>query len=108
MGLTSASSRSARRAVDVVDFALLGLAFNAACRDPDLRQRWPRPRAGSAIAAALVFFFLGQAAGPALYNLGFNAMGASAAIALAGAVLILNASSPRIICGGRSRSSAPR
>jgi predicted MFS family arabinose efflux permease len=77
--------------VDVVDFVLLGLGFYMLHAVIQVYASELAPAArGSAIALHSFFFFLGQAAGPPIYNIAFNQMGSSPAIALAGAVLILN------------------
>lgn len=92
MGLTIAFiALRAPWPVDVVDFVLLGLGFYMLHAVIQVYASELAPAArGSAIALHSFFFFLGQAAGPAIYNVGFDGMGSSAAIALAGAVLILN------------------
>jgi predicted MFS family arabinose efflux permease len=77
--------------VDVIDFVLLGLGFYMLHAVIQIYASELAPAArGSAIALHSFFFFLGQAAGPVIYNIAFNQMGSSPAIALAGAVLIMN------------------
>jgi predicted MFS family arabinose efflux permease len=92
MGLTIAFiALRAPWPVDVIDFAVLGLGFYMLHAVIQVYASELAPAArGSAIALHSFFFFLGQAAGPAIYNVGFNQMGTSAALVLAGAVLILN------------------
>lgn len=92
MGLTIAFiALRAPWPVDVIDFAMLGLGFYMLHAVIQVYASELAPAArGSAIALHSFFFFLGQAAGPAIYNVGFNQMGTSAALVLAGAVLILN------------------
>ena len=43
----------------------------------------------SAVAAHAFFFFLGQAAGPLIYHLGFGSVGSQATLIVAGAVMTL-------------------
>jgi predicted MFS family arabinose efflux permease len=92
MGLTIAFiALRAPWPVDVIDFAVLGLGFYMLHAVIQVYASELAPAArGSAIALHSFFFFLGQAAGPAIYNVGFNQMGTSVALVLAGAVLILN------------------
>jgi predicted MFS family arabinose efflux permease len=92
MGLTTAFiALRAPWTVDVVDFVLLGLGFYMLHAVIQIYASELAPAArGSAIALHSFFFFLGQAAGPVIYNVGFDRIGSSASIALAGAVLILN------------------
>lgn len=76
---------------DVVDFALLGLGFYMLHGVIQIYAGELAPAArGSALALHSFFYFLGQAAGPAIYNAGFDYAGASPVIALAGVVLIVN------------------
>ncbi|MBI1204328.1 MAG: MFS transporter [Rhodopseudomonas sp.] len=76
---------------DVVDFAILGLGFYMMHAVIQIYASELAPEArGSAMALHSFFFFLGQAAGPAIYKVGFDWAGASPVIFTGGALLIVN------------------
>lgn len=76
---------------DVAAFALLGLSFYMLHAVIQVYASELAPAArGSAMALHSFFFFLGQAAGPAVYKFGFDWIGSTAAITAGGAVLIIN------------------
>lgn len=92
MGLTIAFiALRAPWQADVVDFAVLGLAFYMLHGVIQIYASELAPAArGSAMALHSFFYFLGQAAGPALYNLGFGVVGVTAMLACSGVVLLIN------------------
>ena len=92
MGLTIAFiALRAPWQVDVVDFVLLGLGFYMLHGVIQIYASELAPAArGSAMALHSFFYFLGQAAGPAVYSAGFTLAGTTPTIAIAGAVLIVN------------------
>jgi predicted MFS family arabinose efflux permease len=76
---------------DVGDFVLLGLGFYMLHGVIQIYASELAPSArGSAMALHSFFYFLGQAAGPAVYKAGFNMFGPAPVIVACGAVLILN------------------
>ncbi len=90
--------------VDVVDFAVLGLGFYMLHAVIQIYASELAPAArGSAMALHSFFYFLGQAAGPVIYKIGFGVTGASPVIIAAGAVLIVNG----LIAAHYLRRSAP-
>ncbi|MDO9412855.1 MAG: MFS transporter [Pseudolabrys sp.] len=77
--------------VDVGVFALLGLSFYMLHAVIQVYASELAPAArGSAMALHSFFFFLGQAAGPAIYKFGFDWIGSTTAITAAGALLVIN------------------
>jgi predicted MFS family arabinose efflux permease len=76
---------------DVADFAVLGLGFYMMHAVIQIYASELAPAArGSAMALHSFFFFSGQAAGPAIYKVGFDWAGPSPVITVAGALLIVN------------------
>ncbi|MFA6266142.1 MAG: MFS transporter [Pseudolabrys sp.] len=76
---------------DVADFALLGLAFYMLHGVIQIYASELAPVArGSAMALHSFFYFLGQAAGPAVYNLGFETVGIAPMLIAAGVLLVVN------------------
>jgi predicted MFS family arabinose efflux permease len=76
---------------DVAAFALLGLGFYMLHAVIQVYASELAPAArGSAMALHSFFFFLGQAAGPAVYKFGFDWVGPPAFIFAAGIVLVIN------------------
>lgn len=92
MGLTIAFiGLSAPWPTDVVDFALLGLGFYMLHGVIQIYASELAPGArGSAMALHSFFYFLGQAAGPAIYKFGFGMAVPSPVIITAGILLIVN------------------
>ncbi|KQZ01025.1 hypothetical protein ASD45_09250 [Pseudolabrys sp. Root1462] len=76
---------------DVVDFAILGLGFYMLHGVIQIYASELAPAArGSAMALHSFFYFLGQAAGPAIYTFGFGVAGVTPMLIGAGVLLILN------------------
>lgn len=76
---------------DVVDFAILGLGFYMLHGVIQIYASELAPAArGSAMALHSFFYFLGQAAGPAIYTFGFGAAGVTPMLVVSGVLLILN------------------
>ncbi|MDI3471565.1 MAG: hypothetical protein OJF62_003628 [Pseudolabrys sp.] len=76
---------------DVVDFAVLGLGFYMLHGVIQIYASELAPASrGSAMALHSFFYFLGQAAGPAIYKFGFDAIGTTHIIVTACALLIVN------------------
>ncbi len=92
MGLTIAFiALRAPWQTDVVDFAVLGLAFYLLHGVIQIYASELAPAArGSAMALHSFFYFLGQAAGPAIYKYGFDAAGVTPMLVGAGLLLVLN------------------
>jgi predicted MFS family arabinose efflux permease len=76
---------------DFADFIVLGFGFFMLHAVIQIYASELAPGArGTAMALHSFFYFLGLAAGPAVYNLGFATIGASAILMLAGALLAAN------------------
>ena len=92
MGLTIAFiSLRAPWQADVIDFAILGLAFYMLHGVIQIYASELAPAArGSAMALHSFFYFLGQAAGPAIYTAGFGMAGITPTLIGAGVVLVIN------------------
>jgi predicted MFS family arabinose efflux permease len=76
---------------DVADFAVLGLGFYMLHGVIQIYASELAPASrGSAMALHSFFYFLGQAAGPAIYKFGFDTIGTTHIIVTAGALLIVN------------------
>jgi predicted MFS family arabinose efflux permease len=76
---------------DVIDFAVLGLAFYMLHGVVQIYASELAPAArGSAMALHSFFFFMGQAAGPAIYKIGFDIAGTMPTIFIAAALLAIN------------------
>ncbi len=76
---------------DVIDFAILGLAFYMLHGVIQIYASELAPAArGSAMALHSFFYFLGQAAGPAIYTLGFHNAGVTTTLIASGLVLVAN------------------
>jgi len=77
---------------DVIDFAVLGLAFYMLHGVIQIYASELAPAArGSAMALHSFFYFLGQAAGPAIYTAGFGVVGITPMLIGAGVILVINA-----------------
>lgn len=92
MGLTIAFiSLRAPWQADVVDFVVLGLAFYMLHGVVQIyASELSPPARGSAMALHSFFYFLGQAAGPAIYTFGFHNAGVTPTLIVSGIVLIIN------------------
>jgi predicted MFS family arabinose efflux permease len=92
MGLCIASLASrAPWQTDFADFIVLGFGFFMLHAVIQIYASELAPSArGTAMALHSFFYFLGLAAGPAVYNLGFATIGASAILMLAGVLLAAN------------------
>ncbi|MBS0534600.1 MAG: MFS transporter [Proteobacteria bacterium] len=92
MGLTIAFiALRAPWQADVVDFAVLGLGFYMLHGVIQIYASELAPAArGSAMALHSFFYFLGQAAGPAIYAVGFAAAGVTPTLLISGVLLVLN------------------
>lgn len=92
MGLTIAFvALRAPWQADMVDFAVLGLGFYMLHGVIQIYASELAPAArGSAMALHSFFYFLGQAAGPAIYALGFAATGVTSMLLISGVLLVLN------------------
>lgn len=92
MGLTLAFiALRAPWQADVADFALLGLSFYMLHGVIQIYASELEPTArGSAMALHSFFYFLGQAAGPAIYTFGFGVVGVTAMLVGCGIVLVVN------------------
>lgn len=92
MGLTIAFiALRAPWQADVIDFAVLGLGFYMLHGVIQIYASELAPAArGSAMALHSFFYFLGQAAGPAIYALGFAATGVTPMLLISGVLLVLN------------------
>ena len=76
---------------DIVDFAILGLGFYMLHGVIQIYASELAPAArGSAMALHSFFYFLGQAAGPAIYTLGFGTAGVTLTLVVSGVLLVLN------------------
>ena len=76
---------------DIVDFAILGLGFYMLHGVIQIYASELAPAArGSAMALHSFFYFLGQAAGPAIYAFGFGAAGVAPVLVVSGVLLVLN------------------
>jgi len=74
--------------VDAVDFALLGFGFFMLHAVIQIYASELAPAArGSAMSLHAFFYFLGQAAGPAIYSLGFATIGVTAILVVGGVML---------------------
>ncbi|WP_137044735.1 MFS transporter [Pseudolabrys sp. FHR47] len=92
MGLTIAFiALRAPWQADVVDFAVLGLAFYMLHGVIQIYASELAPAArGSAMALHSFFYFLGQAAGPAIYAVGFGSIGVTPTLMVSGVMLVIN------------------
>src|SRR5690606_12111622 len=73
-----------------IGFALVGLGFFMVHNVLQVQATELAPKArGSAIALHAFFFFLGQAAGPVCYGIGFSTLGVPITVALAGAMMLV-------------------
>lgn len=92
MGITIAFiSLRAPWQADVLDFVVLGLAFYMLHGVIQIyASELSPPARGSAMALHSFFYFLGQAAGPAIYTLGFHNAGVAPTLIVSGIVLIIN------------------
>jgi predicted MFS family arabinose efflux permease len=76
--------------VDFVSFCFLGLGFFMLHGVIQIYASELAPKArASALSLHAFFYFLGQAAGPAVYNLGFTTIGTTAILVLGGVCLAL-------------------
>jgi predicted MFS family arabinose efflux permease len=76
---------------DFADFVLLGLGFYMLHGVIQIYTSELAPSArGSSLALHGFFYFLGQAAGPAVYNVGFSTVGMTAIISIGAVALVLN------------------
>jgi len=92
MGLTVAFiALKAPWQADMIDFAILGLAFYMLHGVIQIyASELSPPARGSAMALHSFFYFLGQAAGPAIYTAGFGLAGITPMLIGAGVVLAIN------------------
>lgn len=92
MGLTIAFiALKAPWQADVFDFVVLGLAFYMLHGVIQIYASELAPAArGSAMALHSFFYFLGQAAGPAIYTAGFGVVGITPMLIGAGVILLIN------------------
>jgi predicted MFS family arabinose efflux permease len=89
---------------DVLDFAVLGLGFYMLHGVIQIYASELAPAArGSAMALHSFFYFLGQAAGPAIYTFGFGAAGVTPMLLVSGVLLVLNG----LVAGHYLRRPAP-
>jgi len=92
MGLTIAFiALKAPWQADMIDFAVLGLAFYMLHGVIQIyASELSPPARGSAMALHSFFYFLGQAAGPAIYTAGFGTIGITPTLIGSGVVLVIN------------------
>ena len=92
MGLTVAFiALKAPWQADMIDFAILGLAFYMLHGVIQIyASELSPPARGSAMALHSFFYFLGQAAGPAIYTAGFGLAGITPTLIGAGVILVIN------------------